>query len=73
MNKIHFIKQHDGMQCGAACLTMIVNSYGVKCSLEYVSQMLHIGKNGVSMFAITVEIVELKLEMYSWTMRLEQS
>ena len=41
------------MQCGAACLTMIVNSYGVKCSLEYVSQMLHIGKNGVSMFAIT--------------------
>ena len=41
------------MQCGAACLAMIVNSYGVKCSLEYVSQMLHIGKNGVSMFAIT--------------------
>lgn len=32
------------MQCGAACLAMIVNSYGVKCSLEYVSQMLHIGK-----------------------------
>lgn len=41
------------MQCGAACLAMIVNSYGVKCSLEYVSQMLHIGKNGISMFAIT--------------------
>lgn len=49
MNKIHIIKQHDGMQCGAACLTMIVNSYGVKRSLD----ILHIGKNGVSMYAIT--------------------
>ena len=30
MNNIHLIKQHDGMQCGAACLTMIVKSFGIK-------------------------------------------
>ena len=60
------------MQCGAACLTMIVNSYGVKCSLEYVSQMLHIGKNGVSMFAITEAANEIGFNCQGQLYTIEQ-
>lgn len=52
------------MQCGAACLTMIVNSYGVKCSLDNISQMLHIGKNGVSMYAIRMKLASTVKDNY---------
>ena len=45
------------MQCGAACLTMIVNSYGVKRSLD----ILHIGK----MVCLCMLLQKLRMKLAS--------
>lgn len=53
MRKIKFIKQHDSMQCGIACLSMICDYYGVKSSTEFLSRNCHISKNGISLLGIS--------------------
>ncbi|MFC2665539.1 MAG: cysteine peptidase family C39 domain-containing protein, partial [Prevotella histicola] len=47
-----FIKQHDAMQCGAACLAMLCHFYGKKYSLQQISKGLESSKGGVSMYDI---------------------
>lgn len=51
MRRIKFIKQHDSMQCGAACLAMICGMYGKSYPLEKISNMVSISGSGVSMYA----------------------
>ena len=34
-DKFKWVKQHDSMQCGVACLAMICRHYGKEYSLEY--------------------------------------
>ena len=48
-----FIKQHDAMQCGAACLVMLCHLYGKKYSLQQISKSLESSKGGVSMYDIS--------------------
>ncbi|MBW4897662.1 peptidase domain-containing ABC transporter [Prevotella denticola] len=48
-----FIKQHDAMQCGAACLAMLCHFYGKKYSLQQISKGLESSKGGVSMYDIS--------------------
>lgn len=48
-----FIRQHDTMQCGAACLQMICLHYGKEYSTEYLSHNCHISKQGVSLLGIS--------------------
>ena len=48
-----FIKQHDAMQCGAACLVMLCHFYGKKYSLQQISKSLESSKGGVSMYDIS--------------------
>jgi len=43
-----FIKQHDAMQCGAACLVMLCHF-----SLQQISKSLESSKGGVSMYDIS--------------------
>ena len=43
-----FIKQHDAMQCGAACLVILCHFYGKKYSLQQISKSLESSKGGVS-------------------------
>ena len=51
-----FIKQHDAMQCGAACLVMLCHFYGKKYSLQQISKSLESSKGGVShVVFITIE------------------
>ena len=51
--KFHVIRQHDSMQCGAACLTMICHHYGKSLSLEEVEEFCPVGKRGVSLLGIS--------------------
>lgn len=50
---MHFIPQHDQMDCAPACLCMIANYYGKKYSLQYVRDYSFITREGVSLLGIT--------------------
>ena len=52
-NKFKWIKQHDSMQCGVSCLSMICHHYGKSYSLEYLDSFCHANITGVSMLGIT--------------------
>lgn len=51
-NKIEWVKQHDSMQCGIACLAMICRYYGKDYSLEYLDNFCHANVDGISMLGI---------------------
>lgn len=53
MKRVRFVKQHDSMQCGAACLSMICNMYGATYPLDMISRMMSVSSTGVSMYAIS--------------------
>ncbi len=48
-----FIKQHDAMQCGAACLVILSHFYSKKYSLQQISKSLESSKGGVFMYDIS--------------------
>lgn len=47
-----FIRQHDSMQCGVACLAMICRSYGPDYSLKYLSSVCTPTSEGLSLLAL---------------------
>lgn len=47
--RINIIRQLGNLDCAAACLTMIVNYYGYKCSISEISSELNIGRDGVTL------------------------
>lgn len=50
---VKWVKQHDSMQCGVACLAMICRHYGRNYSLEYLDGFCHANVSGVSMLGIS--------------------
>ena len=57
MSKFPFIRQHDTMQCGIACIAMICKSYGRHISTSDLQNLCNINKQGISMKAL-VEICQ---------------
>ncbi len=53
MAKFPFIKQHDAMQCGIACMQMVCKHYGKTFSTEYLSEMCNATAEGVSLLGIS--------------------
>lgn len=51
-HRISFVKQHDSMQCGIACLAMICNYYGHTYSIDDISQICHATIEGVSFLGL---------------------
>lgn len=49
MRSFPIARQHDGMQCGIACLQMICKYYGKNFSLDKLSKICHATNQGVSM------------------------
>lgn len=47
-----FVKQHDAMQCGISCMSMICRFYGKKLSLQTLEKHCHASKDGVSLKSI---------------------
>lgn len=52
MDKFPFVRQHDGMQCGVACMSMICRHYGKQISIKRLESYCHASKEGVSLKAI---------------------
>ncbi|MCB0679454.1 MAG: hypothetical protein KDC32_00570, partial [Saprospiraceae bacterium] len=48
-----FYKQHDAMDCGAACLRMVARHHGRYYSLEFLRNLTHQRKEGVSLLEIS--------------------
>ncbi|MDR0691128.1 MAG: peptidase domain-containing ABC transporter [Streptococcaceae bacterium] len=46
------IKQHDEVDCGAACFATIFNSYGEHFSLAYARELVHTNKYGSTLYGI---------------------
>ncbi len=61
-NKFKWIKQHDSMQCGVACLAMICSHYGKEYSLEYLDNFCHANILGISMLGIQEGAKKVGLE-----------
>ena len=53
MRKFAFVKQHDAMQCGVACLEMVCRNYGRQFPISMLSQICHVTSEGVSMLGIS--------------------
>ncbi len=51
--KFSFIPQPDAMDCGPVSLQMIAKYYGKEFSLDNLRNLTYIGKDGVSLFAIS--------------------
>lgn len=62
---ITFTPQHDQMDCGPACLSMIASNYGKKYSLQYLRDHCFITKEGVSLLGITEAAKTIGLETLS--------
>ena len=52
MRRFPFIKQHDAMQCGIACIEMVCKYFGREYSSEYLSDLCHATVEGVSLLAV---------------------
>ncbi|MCM1319415.1 MAG: peptidase domain-containing ABC transporter [Muribaculaceae bacterium] len=59
---MQFTRQQDTMQCGAACLTMICNHFGIRKSLNYIAKLCNPAKDGLSMLAIANAADKLNFE-----------
>lgn len=62
MAKFPFMKQHDSMQCGAACLFMICRYYGLRISLNEVDALCVPTKEGMSMLGLKESAQSLGFE-----------
>lgn len=53
MSRFPLSIQHDGMQCGIACLQMICKFYGREFTLTYLSELCFATNEGVSILGIS--------------------
>lgn len=61
-SKKHFVKQHDSMQCGVACLSMISKYYGMNYSIPFLSSFCHATTEGVSIMGIVEAAKQIHFE-----------
>ena len=47
--KVHYVSQLGSMDCGIACLTMILNYYGCKSDLVDIGAEIQIGRDGMTL------------------------
>lgn len=62
MSKYPICRQHDAMDCGAACVKMISKYYGKDFALSYLKKQCYTVKDGVSLMSIsdTLELLGFK-------------
>jgi ATP-binding cassette, subfamily B, bacterial len=69
---MRFIPQHDTMDCGAACLAMVANTYNKNFSLQYLRNLSFITKEGISLLGISEAASKIELEAFSVKLTLEK-
>lgn len=52
MKKIHLIKQHDEKDCGAACLSMILEYYGKKLPIASIREAIQVDQYGANIYGM---------------------
>lgn len=71
-NDFPFYHQHDAMDCGAACIRMIARYYGRYYSLEYLRELTHIDREGVSIASISDAAEHIGLHTLAITTNYDQ-
>lgn len=66
-----FIPQHDQMDCGPACIAMITKMYGKEYPLQYLRDISHISKEGVSLMSISDAAEKIGFETYPSLLSIE--
>ena len=59
---MYFSKQKDSMDCGPACLAMVVKYYGREPKIEQIRKDCALGKEGVSLLGISKAAEKLRLK-----------
>ena len=59
MTKFPFARQHDSMQCGAACLFMVCRYYGMRILFDEIDSLCVPTKEGMSMLGLKVSAQHL--------------
>lgn len=67
-----FVHQHDQMDCGPACLSMIIKHYGKNVDLNYIREISHITREGVNFLGISDAAEKLGFETFATTLTNEQ-
>lgn len=50
--RIHLVKQHDEKDCGAACLAMIADAYGLKVPVVHCRQLIRVDNDGANLYGL---------------------
>ncbi|BAP32677.1 mtultidrug ABC transporter permease/ATPase [Chryseobacterium sp. StRB126] len=66
-----FIPQHDQMDCGPACLSMIASHYGRDISLQYIRDKSFLTREGVSLLGLHEAATELGFEAMGVQLQVE--
>ena len=72
MNEFHYVKQHDSMMCGVACLEMICAHYGKKYNQNFLSNICFATTEGVSLLGIRDAAVKIGLYTISGRLTIEE-
>lgn len=70
--RLKYHPQRDMMDCGAACLQSICKYYGKNVDLQYIRELCHITRNGVSMLGIADAAESLGFKTIGIKLNLEQ-
>ena len=62
MKKIPFVRQHDSMECGVACLSMLCAYFGRMYSISFLGNYCKPTKSGVSVLGISQAAANLGLQ-----------
>lgn len=72
MKNITFYKQHDSMQCGAACLAMICSYFGKKYKLETLSRICFPTNQGISLLGLCDASNKIGLSPFVYKINIEK-
>ena len=67
-----FTPQHDQMDCGPACLSMIASKYGKNYSLQYLRDNSFLTREGVSLLGLTEASKKIGFETLSAKLTIEK-
>jgi ATP-binding cassette subfamily B protein len=67
-----FVHQKDQMDCGPACLSMIVKHYGKDIDLQFVREISYITKEGVNLLGISEAAKTLGFDTFASTLTNKQ-
>ena len=67
-----FTHQHDQMDCGPACLSMVASYYGKNYSLQYLREHSFLTKEGVSLLGLTEAAHQIGFETLAVKLTVEQ-